>query len=167
MKTQVFLGLGSNIGNRIDYLEKAIRAIKDNPDITVLNVSSIYETEPFGDVEQDSFLNMVIKIETSLKPDHLLKTIRAIEKRLDRIRTSRWGPRTIDIDILLYGNAVLNSKTLTIPHIGIQERAFVLVPLLEIAPDVELPNGKHVKDFLKGVSHDVDNIKLFRKSNKN
>ncbi|KUO50756.1 MAG: hypothetical protein APF76_15790 [Desulfitibacter sp. BRH_c19] len=154
MKTFVFLGLGSNIGNRKEYLERAINALKDNPDITVKAASSIYETEPFGGVEQNSFLNMVIKIETALKPNQLLQTTMTIEKDLDRVRTIRWGPRTVDIDILLYGDEVIKTKELTIPHMGLKERAFVLVPLLEIAPDIKLLTGEYLKDFLKNISED-------------
>lgn len=147
MTTQVFLGLGSNVGNRKEYLEKAINALKNMPEITVTNMSSVYETEPFGGVEQNRFLNMVIKIETTLRPDKLLEVIMAIEKDLDRVRTIRWGPRTIDIDILLYGNEVINTRDLTIPHIGLTERDFVLVPLLEIDPDIKLPSGEPLKNF--------------------
>lgn len=147
MTTQVFLGLGSNVGNRKEYLEKAINALKNMPEITVTGMSSVYETEPFGGVEQNRFLNMVIKIETTLMPAKLLEVIMAIEKDLDRVRTIRWGPRTIDIDILLYGNEVINTRDLTIPHIGLTERDFVLVPLLEIDPDIKLPSGEPLKNF--------------------
>ena len=149
MTPQVFLGLGSNVGNRKEYLEKAIKALKDISGITVTNMSSIYETEPFGEIKQDKFLNMVIKIETTLAPEKLLKITMAIEKDLDRLRTVRWGPRTIDIDILLYGNEVINTKDLTIPHAGLIERDFVLVPLLEIDSEIKLPSGESLKSFLK------------------
>lgn len=149
MTSQVFLGLGSNIGNRIEYLEKAIKALKDIPEIKVINISSVYETEPFGSIDQDRFLNMVIKIETTLRPNELLAITMAIEKNLDRIRTIRWGPRTIDIDILLYDNEIIKTRDLTIPHIGLTERAFVLVPLLEIDPYIKLPSGEPLKNYLK------------------
>ena len=149
MISQVFLGLGSNMGNRKEYLEKAIKALKRISGIVVTNMSSVYETEPFGGATQDRFLNMAIKIETTLKPDKLLETTMAIEKDLGRVRTIRWGPRTIDIDILLYGNEIINTKELTIPHAGLTERDFVLVPLLEIDPDIKLPSGEPLKNFLK------------------
>ncbi|WP_028306526.1 2-amino-4-hydroxy-6-hydroxymethyldihydropteridine diphosphokinase [Desulfitibacter alkalitolerans] len=150
MTTQVFLGLGSNVGNRKEYLEKAINALENIPEITVTGISSVYETEPFGGVEQNKFLNMVIKIETTIMPAKLLEVIMAIEKDLDRVRTIRWGPRTIDIDILLYGDEVINTRDLTIPHIGLTERDFVLVPLLEIAPDIKLPSGEPLKNKTGG-----------------
>ena len=156
MTLQVFLGLGSNVGNRKEYLEKAIDALANIPEIKVISMSSVYETEPFGGVAQDNFLNMVIEINTTSAPDKLLETVMAIEKDLDRVRTVRWGPRTIDIDILLYGDRVINTKDLTIPHVGLTERDFVLIPMLEIAPDVKLPSGEFLKNFLK-----ENQIKLF------
>ena len=149
MTSQIFLGLGSNVGNRKKYLEKAIKALKGMPEITVTSMSSVYETEPLGGIEQNRFLNMVIKIETTLAPNKLLEAIMEIEKDLGRVRTIRWGPRTIDIDILLYGNEVINTKDLVIPHIGLTERDFVLVPLLEMDPDAKLPSGEALKNFLK------------------
>ena len=149
MISQVFLGLGSNMGDRNEYLQKAIKALEYVPEITVINLSSIYETEPFGGTTQDKFLNMVIKIETTLIPDKLLEVTMAIEKELGRVRTVRWGPRTIDIDILLYGNEVISTRDLTIPHPGITERDFVLVPLLEVDSDIKLPSGEPLKNFLK------------------
>jgi len=149
MTSYVFLGLGSNICDRKEHLEEAIKALEEIPEIIVLDMSSIYETEPFGGVTQDKFLNMVIKIKTTLMPDKLLETVMAIEEKLGRIRTIRWGSRTIDIDILLYGNEVISTKDLTIPHAGLKERDFVLVPLLEIEPDIKLPNGEFLKNFLK------------------
>ena len=155
MMSQVFLGLGSNMCNRKEYLEKAIKTLENVSEITVIDMSSIYETEPFGNVNQSKFLNMVIKIETSLTPDKLLETTMAIEKDLDRVRTIRWGPRTIDIDILLYGSEVINTKDLIIPHAGLTEREFVLVPLLEIDPDIELPSGEPLKKFLKPTDGEV------------
>ena len=151
MTSYVFLGLGSNICDRKEYLEEAIRALEGTPGITIIEMSSIYETEPFGGATQDKFLNMVIKIETDLKPDKLLEKLMAIEEGLGRVRTIKWGPRTIDIDILLYGNEVIRTKDLIIPHAGLTERDFVLVPLLEIEPEVKLPTGESLKSFLKTV----------------
>jgi len=156
MTVQVFLGLGSNIGDRKKYLEKAIKALRDTSEITVTSMSSVYETEPFGGATTDKFLNMVIKIETTLTPDELLETTMSIERDLDRVRTIRWGSRTIDIDILLYGNEVINTKDLIIPHVGLTERDFVLVPLLEIEPDIKLPSGEALKNFLKPTKGAID-----------
>jgi 2-amino-4-hydroxy-6-hydroxymethyldihydropteridine diphosphokinase len=159
MKEQVFLGLGSNIGNREEYLQNAITALNSNPDITVLKKSSIYETEPYGNEEQEKFLNMVVQVETSLIPEKLLETTMKIENELGRVRTIRWGPRTIDIDILLYGNRVINTENLTVPHLELTKRAFVLIPLLEIAPDLRLPTGETLSLYLEHLSNDARGVR--------
>lgn len=131
-----FLGLGSNLGDKRDYLEKALEKLKNHPSIDVLKISSFYETEPVGYKAQDWFLNIVVKIATSLTPLELLDFCQSIEKDLLRKRDIRWGPRTIDVDILLYENYSCQSDKLTIPHPRMMERAFVLVPLEEIEPDL-------------------------------
>lgn len=130
--SKVFLGLGSNISNRISYLREAILLLRSHPKIDVVKESSVYETKPFGFREQSDFLNMVVEIHTSLLPNDLLKVINIIEDDLGRERVIHWGPRTIDIDILLYENKVLKSEKLQIPHPYMTERLFVLVPLFEI-----------------------------------
>lgn len=162
MKYQVFLSLGSNMGTREEYLKKAINLLDKDLSIDVKKLSSIYETEPFGDVEQDNFLNMVIEVETSLTPEELLKSAMKIEKDLDRVRTIRWGPRTVDIDILLYGDKEVNTDDLIIPHAGIAMRAFVLVPLLEIAPEVKLPSGVYLREYLDEVKEDIPGVVLYK-----
>lgn len=132
MVTECYLGLGSNIGNREQYLLDSIFLLKSHKEIIVKDVSSFYETEPYGYIKQEKFLNAVILIQTSLEPEELLKVNNSIEKELDRKRIIRWGPRTIDIDILLYGNEEVNQDNLIIPHKELFKRAFVLVPLCEI-----------------------------------
>ena len=128
----VFLGLGSNIDNKIDFLKKAIQIISANKDINIEKISSFYKTPPVGFKEQDYFINAVIKICTSLSPFDLLKFLQDIEKRLGRKRIIKWGPRTIDIDILFYSNWIIDKNSLKIPHPLLHERAFVLIPLNEI-----------------------------------
>jgi len=145
---KVYLGLGSNIGNRKTYLRAAIRLLKKHKDIDVKKVSSIYETEPEGYVEQRKFYNLVLEIETSLSPGELLKICNFIEYLLKRKREIKWGPRTIDLDILLYGELEVEEENLEIPHPLMCKRSFVLVPLLEIAPDIKFPSGLSVKHFL-------------------
>jgi 2-amino-4-hydroxy-6-hydroxymethyldihydropteridine diphosphokinase len=136
----VYLSLGSNIGNRLQYLCEAVQMLRSHSQIKVVNISSIYETDPVGYEEQALFLNIVVQIETSLNPYSVLEECQSIENELGRKRIIRWGPRTIDLDILLFNYENIVSDKLIIPHPRIEERAFVLVPLIEIAPDMKLPN---------------------------
>lgn len=133
-KNRVFLGLGSNMGDSRRMLVDACKKIKDCPQIKILNESSIITTKPWGGVEQNDFKNQVIEIETWLPPMVLLDYLQAIEKEMGRERLLKWGPRTIDLDILLYGDLVLENDRLIIPHPYMGERDFVLEPLMEIAP---------------------------------
>lgn len=137
MKT-VYLGLGSNVGDCRHNLETALAKLAA-PDLRILRVSSIYETEPIGFAAQHWFLNLVAEVETDLFPMQLLSRIAKVEKALGRVRTVRNGPRTLDIDILLYGQAVVHSVKLEIPHPRMAERRFVLAPLAELAPDLRHP----------------------------
>ena len=138
----VYLGLGSNIGNRIRNLEKALAFLAAQSGIQVTSTSSLYETEPVGFRDQGWFVNQVVGIETTLPPFELLQVTRHIENTLGRTRAIRWGPRSIDIDILLYGDVVIDHADLTIPHPRMTEHRFVLVPLAEIAPSVRHPKTK-------------------------
>lgn len=135
---EAFLGLGSNLGKKRANLEKALEILGNHPQVNILKVSSFYETEPVGYLDQDWFLNIVVKIDTALTPWELLAVCQSIEEKLFRKREIRWGPRTIDVDILLYENFSSQSEALTVPHPRMKERAFVLVPLQEIEPDLEL-----------------------------
>ena len=132
MKNKVYLSLGSNIGNRQKYIESAIELIGKTQRIKILKKSGLYETSPVGYVEQDLFLNAVIKIETDFSAREILKIINKIENELDRKREIRWGPRTIDIDILIFSDKKINETDLIIPHKEMLNRLFVLVPLIEI-----------------------------------
>lgn len=152
---RVFLGLGSNLGNRYDNLQQAIRLISSNSEINLVNSSSIYETKPFGYLEQPNFLNMVIEIKTTLNANELLKTLLNIEKNLGRIRGERWGPRIIDIDILLYGDDIIDSEELKVPHPYISERLFVLIPLNEIF-NGRIPNSSQ---SIEQMINELDNNK--------
>ena len=135
---RVFLGLGSNLGDRAAMLRQAVRAL-ESPGVHVLRVSPIYETEPVGVSGQHWFLNQVAEAETSLFPLQLLHRVMKIERQLGRRRLGPKGPRTIDIDILLFGNAVLETPALTIPHARFRDRRFVLGPLADLAPDMRDP----------------------------
>jgi len=129
----VFIGLGSNLGDKDSYLNKALLAL-NTAETSVLKVSSKYDTKPVGYIEQDDFLNCVAKVETILTPRELLTSLMNIENDLGRVRTLRWGPRTIDLDIILFDNLILQQEDLIIPHPRMAERLFVLIPLNEIAP---------------------------------
>jgi len=129
---RAYVALGSNIGNREELLEKAVFALDAHPHIRVARLSAIYETDPVGYTDQPPFLNMVIAVETSLEPTNLLRELLACEERLGRVRQIRWGPRTIDLDLLLYDNVRMEDVDLILPHPRMLERAFVLVPLNDV-----------------------------------
>lgn len=147
---KVFLGIGTNLGNREASLKGAIECIKESIG-TVVSTSSVYETEPWGFSSDDQFLNMVVEVETVLKPSGLLGRMLMIEAKMGRLRSGEgYSSRLIDLDILLFGNIVMNTKSLVIPHPRLHERKFVLVPLSEIAPDVVHPVlKKDIKTLLK------------------
>lgn len=153
---KAYLSLGSNVGDRKDYLERALHQLEGFCGITVTKISQIYETEPWGNENQTAFLNIAAEIETDLEPLQLLDSCQQIEKTLGRKRLVHWGPRTIDIDILDYQDTRLLTERLTIPHPYMEQREFVLAPLREIAPDHILPSGNTVK-FARGEG----NVKLF------
>jgi len=132
-----YFGLGSNLGNRQEYMLKALSELSLK--MKILQNSEIIETKPYGNVNQPYFLNCVTKIDTELKPDELLKICTEIENKLGRKRSQKWASRTIDIDILFYGNETFQSDELTIPHPEIQKRRFVLKSLNEICPDLVHP----------------------------
>jgi 2-amino-4-hydroxy-6-hydroxymethyldihydropteridine diphosphokinase len=132
---EAFLGLGSNLGDRADTLRSALQALEMQSGLWVIQVSSLYESAPVGIVEQPEFLNLVTRIATTLDPHLLLTRCLEIEARLGRVRRERWGPRVIDIDLLLHGDLACDEPALTVPHPRMTERSFVVVPLAEIAPD--------------------------------
>ncbi|EUJ47109.1 2-amino-4-hydroxy-6-hydroxymethyldihydropteridine diphosphokinase [Paenilisteria rocourtiae] len=133
---KAYLSIGTNIGNRKENLENALKALQAESEITINRVSSVYETDPVGFEDQDAFLNIAVSIQTSLDPEALLQKGLDIESALGRIRLIRWGPRLIDIDLLLYEGVTQRSETLELPHPRMEERAFVMIPLQEIEPDV-------------------------------
>lgn len=135
-----YLGLGSNLGNRLAFLRGGRDTLINRSDITLVQASGVYETEAVGGPPDNPlFLNTVLQVETSLSPEKLLEACLAVEDEFGRSRPVRWSPRTLDIDILFYEDQVICEEHLTIPHPRLQERAFVLAPLLEIAPDLTHP----------------------------
>ncbi len=145
----IYLSLGSNEGDRIKNLSQALSLLSESADIELLKVSGYYETEPWGPVEQEPFINMAVEIATTLEPWQFLAACQEIENKLGRKRLRHWGPRTLDIDILLYHNCRIDTEQLKIPHPYMEVRAFVLAPLQEIAPALLLPSGRSVEE-LKG-----------------
>ncbi len=137
----VYLGLGSNLGDRLAHLRRALFALATHPEIRVTAISSLYETEYSGPGDQPSYLNACVEIETSLPPEVLLAVLQATETRLGRRPQGHLLPRPIDLDILLYGHRTSSDQRLTLPHPGLRHRAFVLEPLCEIAGDVHIPDS--------------------------
>lgn len=144
---EVALGLGSNLADRTAFLRKAVHLLSKTGQIDIRAVSSIWKTAPWGITDQPEFLNACALIETSLRPDDLLEICAAIEADSGRTRDLRWGPRTIDMDILFYGNMAVKTDRLIIPHPRLLERSFVLAPLEEIAGDFII-SGKSVREHL-------------------
>ena len=145
---EAFVAFGSNMGNKKEYLENAIEGLKNSKGCKVDKVSSIIETEPYGGVEQDVFLNGALKLRTLLTPEELLDRLHELEQEANRERLIHWGPRTLDLDILLYDNLVMESDELCIPHVDMQNRDFVLRPMAEIAPYKRHPvYGKTMKEM--------------------
>ena len=148
---RVFLGLGSNLGDRRDLLRRAREQLAALPDTTVTQVSNLYLTAPVGGPEQNEYLNQVVEIRTALSARELLSSIARIEAALGRERLVRWGPRSIDVDILWYDGASIAEADLEVPHPRMEERRFVLEPLAELAPDLVLSSGRTAQEALDGV----------------
>lgn len=152
---KVVYSLGSNLGDRLNNLQGAVDALRDTPDVIVVDVSSVYETEPIGGPEDSpSFLNLVVVAETTLEPRTLLERALAIEDAYGRERNEKWAPRTLDVDLILVGNTSSDVEDLKLPHPLAGERAFVLLPWLEIDAKGELPGVGKVADLADQVSAD-------------
>jgi 2-amino-4-hydroxy-6-hydroxymethyldihydropteridine diphosphokinase len=147
--SKIYLGLGTNLGDTEKNLKQALRRLSVN--ITILKISSVYDTEPVGFKDQPWFLNMVIEAETDMPPNELILFTQGIERGMKRVKTIVNGPRIIDIDILLYGDECIDAAGLTIPHPRMRERAFVMVPLFEISPELVI-FGESIKDIMADFS---------------
>lgn len=147
-RSTVFLGLGSNLDHPDWQVQTAMHEIDEIPDTGLVKVSSLYQTAPVGITDQPPFINAVVQVETTLSPHDLLGHLLAIETRHGRVRNEKNGPRTLDLDILIFNEWRIDDGTLTTPHPRMHERAFVLVPLVEIAPDVYIPGKGYAKEFL-------------------
>ena len=157
-----YIGLGSNLNDRMANLNKAIELIEQDSRISALKRSSVYQTEPVGIKDQPLFLNMVLEVETEFSPFDLLHFLQEIERKMGRKKGKRWGPRNIDLDLLLYDEQIINNAELTLPHAQMHLRKFVLTPLAEIAKDKIHPlNKKTISELLKNMKEDT-RVELFR-----
>ena len=158
-RVTAYIGLGSNLGDRKQNLQDAGAKIAEMAEVDVIVSSSFYESEPVGYTEQGNFLNSVLKVSTTLNPQELLRGLQAIENDLKRKRFFRWGPRTIDLDILFYGQEVIQAEGLVIPHERLHARAFVLLPLAELAPDLVHPgSGKTIDEHLQALEKEGQSV---------
>jgi len=147
---RVYIGLGSNLEQPAGQLQAAIKALATLPDSSLIQVSSFYASQPLGPADQPDYLNAVAALDTRLQPLELLDCLQQIELQQGRQRKAeRWGPRTLDLDILLFGQQVIDVPRLQVPHYHLQERPFVLYPLAEIAPDLQLPDGRVLREMLQ------------------
>ncbi|GGP76866.1 2-amino-4-hydroxy-6-hydroxymethyldihydropteridine diphosphokinase [Streptomyces abikoensis] len=150
------ISIGSNLGNRLETLQGAIDALEDTPGLRVKAVSPVYETEPWG-VEpgtQPSYFNAVVLVKTTLPPDSLLERGHAIEEAFERVRDERWGPRTLDVDIVTYQDVISDDPVLTLPHPRAHERAFVLAPWYDVDPEAVVPGHGSVSELLAGIGRE-------------
>ena len=146
--TLAYVGLGANLGAREETLRHAVERLGEAEGVDVLAVSSLRETEPVGVVDQPPFLNGAVQLETSLPPRELLDLLLAIERSLGRVRGARWGPRLVDLDLLLYGSEIVDEPGLRIPHLRLHERRFALEPLAELDAWLEIPGRASVSALL-------------------
>ncbi|HET8968789.1 MAG TPA: 2-amino-4-hydroxy-6-hydroxymethyldihydropteridine diphosphokinase [Gaiellaceae bacterium] len=146
--TVAYVGVGANVGQREETLRRAVELLREADGVDVLAVSQLRETEPVGVVDQPPFLNGAVAIETARTPRDLLDLLLEIERSLGRVRAERWGPRTIDLDLLVYGDEIVDEPGLRVPHPRLHERRFALEPLAELQPDVEVPGWGEVSTLL-------------------
>lgn len=156
----VYLGLGSNLGDRMAYLRNALRLLQE-AGVVIQQESAVYETSPVGGVAQDRFLNMVVKAATDLEPQVLLEVIHRIEQQLERIREVHWGPRTLDIDILYFAEQTIATETLVIPHPELFKRLFVLVPLLDVC-GTDFYQLAEIKEQAAALAQSEQSIEIYR-----
>lgn len=153
--TLAYIALGSNLASPLEQVTHALDAIATIPQSRVVATSSYYRTKPLGPQDQPDYLNAAVALETELSPEALLAHTQCIELEHGRVRKAeRWGPRTLDLDIMLFGNLTVATPTLIVPHYDMKNRAFMLVPLLEIAPDCTFPDGKRAAEILDTLSQD-------------
>ncbi|HCB2709647.1 2-amino-4-hydroxy-6-hydroxymethyldihydropteridine diphosphokinase [Escherichia coli] len=147
--TVAYIAIGSNLASPLEQVNAALKALGDIPESRILAVSSFYRTPPLGPQDQPDYLNAAVALETTLAPEELLNHTQRIELQQCRVRKAeRWGPRTLDLDIMLFGNEVINTERLTVPHYDMKNRGFMLWPLFEIAPELVFPDGETLRQIL-------------------
>ncbi len=147
--TVAYIAIGSNLASPLEQVNAALKALGDIPESHIITVSSFYLTPPLGPQDQPDYLNAAVALETSLAPEELLNHTQRIELQQGRVRKAeRWGPRTLDLDIMLFGNEVINTERLTVPHYDMKNRGFMLWPLFEIAPELVFPDGEMLRQIL-------------------
>ena len=150
--TVAYIAIGSNLASPLEQVNAALKALGDIPE-SHLTVSSFYRTPPLGPQDQPDYLNAAVALETSLAPEELLNHTQRIELQQGRVRKAeRWGPRTLDLDIMLFGNEVINTERLTVPHYDMKNRGFMLWPLFEIAPELVFPDGETLREILTSLA---------------
>jgi len=143
-----FVGMGSNLEDPISQIKRGIEAMRGLPETELIAASSLYRTPPWGKQDQPDFINAVVKLKTKQTALHLMSLLFGIENAHHRTREEKWGPRTLDCDLILYGQHVIETPELTVPHPRMKTRGFVLLPLAEIAPNMQLPTGEYITDLL-------------------
>ena len=147
--TLAYIAIGSNLASPLEQVNAAVNALAEIPDSRVISVSSFYRTPPLGPQDQPDYLNAAVVLETELGPEALLDNTQRIELQQGRVRKAeRWGPRTLDLDIMLFGHEVINTERLTVPHYDMKNRGFMLWPLFEVAPDLTFPDGIPLREIL-------------------
>lgn len=155
---RVFVGLGSNMGDRLGFLQKAVKALEDAPGLTLRSVSSVYETEPVGKKDQPQFLNAVVELSCSMAARECLAKLKETEHTIGRTPSERWGPREIDLDLLYFHDTIIDGPHLAVPHPGVAQRRFVLEPLAEIAADfIDPVRGRSIRELLESCT-DVSSV---------
>lgn len=157
-----YIGLGSNLEDPVQQLKTALQELDQLPDTRLTQASSLYSSKPVGPQDQPDFVNAVAQLETSLEPLALLDQLQALEHAHRRVRERHWGPRTLDLDLLLFGDQIMSHPRLTVPHAHMHERGFVLLPLAEISPNLSLPGKGSITDILSNIA--TDDLQILTKS---
>jgi 2-amino-4-hydroxy-6-hydroxymethyldihydropteridine diphosphokinase len=166
IKVKAYIGLGSNLGNRLGNIRFALAAMGQMPGSSVIRMSAVYETEPLGNADQPKFLNAAVELETSLEPMVLLRSLQRVEQHMGRVRQVKWEPRVIDLDILYFGSQVIDDPDLKVPHPELSLRGFVLVPLYDLIPEFEDPvKSQKVKAMLKMIPRTRGDVKKIETAN--
>lgn len=155
MLVTAYIGVGSNLDSPLDHVQQAIRELSQHRHLQSVKVSPIYGSKPVGPQDQPNYVNAVIEVQTHLLPHHLLDLLQALEQHHGRQRKRHWGERTLDLDLVLYGQAIIRTPRLTVPHAFMTERSFVLYPLLDLKPDLVLPEGTPVQQYTAEVPFDL------------